>query len=138
MFLNIGIISILDDECLRPGDATDHSFLEKLSQKLDGHKHYKSHRRSDIKTQKIMGRDVSTPDLEIIRNFLFSFNFYTVFRRLYFGLHNVSESSFLKLISKATLLRVYHIYYEVTQQTEGVSADGSHAILSILYLVCYV
>lgn len=71
MFLNIGIISILDDECLRPGDATDHSFLEKLSQKLDGHKHYKSHRRSDIKTQKIMGRDVSTPDLEIIRNFLF-------------------------------------------------------------------
>ncbi|CAB3261769.1 unnamed protein product [Arctia plantaginis] len=52
-----GIISILDDECLRPGDATDHSFLEKLSQKLDGHKHYKSHRRSDIKTQKIMGRD---------------------------------------------------------------------------------
>ncbi|XP_075977986.1 unconventional myosin 61F isoform X2 [Anticarsia gemmatalis] len=52
-----GIIAILDDECLRPGDANDLSFLEKLTQKLDGHKHYKSHRRSDIKTQKIMGRD---------------------------------------------------------------------------------
>lgn len=52
-----GIISILDDECLRPGGANDLSFLEKLTQKLDGHPHYKSHRRSDIKTQKIMGRD---------------------------------------------------------------------------------
>ncbi|XP_037294440.1 unconventional myosin IC isoform X2 [Manduca sexta] len=52
-----GIISILDDECLRPGDATDASFLEKLTQHLDGHQHYKSHRKADIKTQKIMGRD---------------------------------------------------------------------------------
>ncbi|PZC85823.1 hypothetical protein B5X24_HaOG215185 [Helicoverpa armigera] len=52
-----GIISILDDECLRPGDATDLSFLEKLTQNLEPHPHYKSHRRSDVKTQKIMGRD---------------------------------------------------------------------------------
>ncbi|CAK1580610.1 unnamed protein product [Parnassius mnemosyne] len=52
-----GIISILDDECLRPGDATDASFLEKLSQHLDGHAHYKSHRKVDSKTQKLMGRD---------------------------------------------------------------------------------
>ncbi|CAG4982812.1 unnamed protein product [Colias eurytheme] len=52
-----GIISILDDECLRPGDASDLSFLEKLSQKLDGHAHYKSHRKVDVKTQKLMGRD---------------------------------------------------------------------------------
>lgn len=55
-----GIISILDDECLRPGDATDVSFLEKLNQHLDGHQHYKSHRKADTKMQKIMGRDVSS------------------------------------------------------------------------------
>lgn len=52
-----GIISILDDECLRPGDATDSSFLEKLNQRLDKHKHYKGHRNVDTKTQKLMGRD---------------------------------------------------------------------------------
>ncbi|XP_048478321.1 unconventional myosin IC isoform X1 [Plutella xylostella] len=52
-----GIISILDDECLRPGDATDASFLEKLSSQLDGHPHFKSHRRVDPKRQKVMGRD---------------------------------------------------------------------------------
>lgn len=28
-----GIISILDEECLRPGEATDLSFLEKLEEK---------------------------------------------------------------------------------------------------------
>lgn len=53
------MIAILDEECLRPGDATDASFLEKLSAQLDGHAHYKSHRKVDAKTQKIMGRDVS-------------------------------------------------------------------------------
>ncbi|GBP21053.1 Myosin-IB [Eumeta japonica] len=52
-----GIISILDDECLRPGEPTDGSFLEKLAQRLDGHRHFYSHRRANIKTQKIMGRD---------------------------------------------------------------------------------
>ncbi|XP_041978800.1 unconventional myosin IC isoform X2 [Aricia agestis] len=52
-----GIISILDDECLRPGDATDGSFLERLTQQLDGHRHIKSHRKVDTRTQKIMGRD---------------------------------------------------------------------------------
>ncbi|CAH0715296.1 unnamed protein product, partial [Brenthis ino] len=52
-----GIISILDDECLRPGDANDYSFLEKLSQRLDGHAHYKSHQKVDSRTQKLMGRD---------------------------------------------------------------------------------
>ncbi|KAJ2949317.1 hypothetical protein O0L34_g6270 [Tuta absoluta] len=52
-----GIISIMDDECLRPGDANDISFLEKMSQQLDGHPHYKSHRKVDTRTQKLMGRD---------------------------------------------------------------------------------
>ncbi|XP_073956777.1 unconventional myosin IC-like isoform X1 [Choristoneura fumiferana] len=52
-----GIISILDDECLRPGDASDGSFLEKLTQRLDSHPHYKSHRKVDSRTKKTMGRD---------------------------------------------------------------------------------
>ncbi|XP_026327271.1 myosin-IB [Hyposmocoma kahamanoa] len=52
-----GIISVLDDECLRPGEATDASFLEKLNQQLGGHPHYKSHRKVDSRTQKLMGRD---------------------------------------------------------------------------------
>nr|CAD7442721.1 unnamed protein product [Timema bartmani] len=52
-----GIISLLDEECLRPGDATDLTFLEKINEKLTYHQHYISHRKADIKTQKIMGRD---------------------------------------------------------------------------------
>lgn len=59
MYNILGIISILDDECRRPGDANDLSFLEKLSQRLDGHAHYKSHQKVDSRTQKLMGRDVS-------------------------------------------------------------------------------
>nr|CAD7403468.1 unnamed protein product [Timema poppensis] len=52
-----GIISLLDEECLRPGDANDLTFLEKINEKLTYHQHYISHRKADIKTQKIMGRD---------------------------------------------------------------------------------
>ncbi|KAI1233069.1 Unconventional myosin-Ih, partial [Lamprotornis superbus] len=35
-----GIISILDEECLRPGEATDLSFLEKLEEKVGDHAHF--------------------------------------------------------------------------------------------------
>ncbi|XP_024942663.1 myosin-IB isoform X2 [Cephus cinctus] len=52
-----GIISLLDEECLRPGDPTDLSFLEKLNCSLNNHPHYISHMKADIQTQKIMGRD---------------------------------------------------------------------------------
>ncbi|XP_012269556.2 unconventional myosin IC [Athalia rosae] len=52
-----GIISLLDEECLRPGEPTDLSFLEKLHSHLNSHDHYISHMKSDIQTQKIMGRD---------------------------------------------------------------------------------
>lgn len=54
----LGIIAFLDEECLRPGDPTDISFLEKLNKHLHVHPHYISHIKADIKTQKIMGRDV--------------------------------------------------------------------------------
>ncbi|XP_063984112.1 unconventional myosin IC isoform X2 [Diachasmimorpha longicaudata] len=52
-----GIISLMDEECLRPGDPTDLSFLEKLNSNLGCHPHYISHMKADIQTQKIMGRD---------------------------------------------------------------------------------
>nr|XP_027203316.1 myosin-IB-like [Dermatophagoides pteronyssinus] len=35
-----GIIAYLDEECLRPGDATDLTFLSKLDEKISGHPHY--------------------------------------------------------------------------------------------------
>ncbi|XP_053502449.1 myosin Ic, paralog b isoform X1 [Ictalurus furcatus] len=52
-----GIISILDEECLRPGDATDVTFLEKLEGTLAGHAHFLTHKLADGKTRKVMGRD---------------------------------------------------------------------------------
>lgn len=59
------MIALLDEECLRPGDPTDLSFLEKLNFHLNNHPHYISHMKSDIQTQKIMGRDVSVQMREI-------------------------------------------------------------------------
>ncbi|XP_063061883.1 myosin Ic, paralog b isoform X2 [Engraulis encrasicolus] len=52
-----GIISILDEECLRPGDATDITFLEKLEETLGGHAHFVTHKLADGKTRKLMGRE---------------------------------------------------------------------------------
>ena len=49
----------MDEECLRPGEPTDMSFLEKLNFNLNSHPHFISHMKADIQTQKIMGRDVS-------------------------------------------------------------------------------
>ncbi|XP_066514918.1 myosin Ic, paralog b [Hoplias malabaricus] len=52
-----GIISILDEECLRPGDASDITFLEKLEDTVGGHAHFLTHKLADGKTRKVMGRD---------------------------------------------------------------------------------
>uniref|UniRef100_A0A672Z7M8 Myosin Ic, paralog b n=1 Tax=Sphaeramia orbicularis TaxID=375764 RepID=A0A672Z7M8_9TELE len=52
-----GIISILDEECLRPGDASDFTFLEKLEDTVGGHPHFVTHKLADGKTRKVMGRD---------------------------------------------------------------------------------
>ncbi|KAF2362429.1 Myosin head motor domain, partial [Trinorchestia longiramus] len=38
-----GIISLMDDECLRPGDATDLTLLAVLNKQLAGHKHFSSY-----------------------------------------------------------------------------------------------
>ncbi|XP_017477184.1 PREDICTED: myosin-IB isoform X2 [Rhagoletis zephyria] len=52
-----GIISILDEECLRPGEPTDITFLAKLTDKLAAHPHYICHEKSSTLVQKTMGRD---------------------------------------------------------------------------------
>lgn len=52
-----GIISILDEECLRPGEATDMTFLEKLEDTVKNHPHFVTHKLGDQKTRKVLGRD---------------------------------------------------------------------------------
>lgn len=52
-----GIIALLDEECLRPGDPNDLSFLNKLNEKLGNHPHYLCHSKASVAVQKIMGRD---------------------------------------------------------------------------------
>ncbi|XP_072302492.1 unconventional myosin-Ic [Eucyclogobius newberryi] len=52
-----GIISILDEECLRPGETCDLSFLEKLEDSLGGHPHFVTHKLANGKTRRIMNRE---------------------------------------------------------------------------------
>uniref|UniRef100_A0A4W4F664 Myosin motor domain-containing protein n=1 Tax=Electrophorus electricus TaxID=8005 RepID=A0A4W4F664_ELEEL len=52
-----GIIAILDEECLRPGDASDITFLEKLEDTLGGHAHFVTHKLANGKTRKAVGRE---------------------------------------------------------------------------------
>ncbi|XP_068190274.1 unconventional myosin-Ih isoform X2 [Antennarius striatus] len=51
-----GIISLLDEECLRPGDATDLTLLEKMEEKIGGHPHFVTHKLADQKTRKTLER----------------------------------------------------------------------------------
>uniref|UniRef100_A0A2K5CKC6 Myosin IC n=1 Tax=Aotus nancymaae TaxID=37293 RepID=A0A2K5CKC6_AOTNA len=51
-----GIISILDEECLRPGEATDLTFLEKLEDTVKHHPHFLTHKLADQRTRKSLGR----------------------------------------------------------------------------------
>ncbi|XP_073670913.1 unconventional myosin-Ih [Paramisgurnus dabryanus] len=51
-----GIISVLDEECLRPGDASDLTFLEKLEEKMGNHPHFVTHKLADKKTRKTLER----------------------------------------------------------------------------------
>ncbi|CAO1389440.1 unnamed protein product [Diamesa serratosioi] len=53
-----GIISLLDEECLRPGDCTDLTFLDKMNDRLANHPHYIFHSsRASLEIQKLMGRN---------------------------------------------------------------------------------
>lgn len=49
-----------DEECLRPGEATDLTFLQKLEQTVGSHRHFITHKATDNKTRKTIARDVST------------------------------------------------------------------------------
>ncbi|KAM4576529.1 unconventional myosin-Ih [Odontesthes bonariensis] len=51
-----GIISVLDEECLRPGDATDLTFLERLEEKMGNHPHFVTHKLADKLTRKTLER----------------------------------------------------------------------------------
>ena len=53
----VGIITLLDEECLRPGDTTDLTFLNKLSETVGRHPHFLSHTTADNSTKKTMTRD---------------------------------------------------------------------------------
>eukprot|EP00112_Aurelia_sp_Birch-Aquarium-sp1_P006606 Seg1725.5 transcript_id=Seg1725.5/GoldUCD/mRNA.D3Y31 product="Unconventional myosin-Ib" protein_id=Seg1725.5/GoldUCD/D3Y31 len=43
---NVGILALLDEECLRPGDVSDQTFLEKLDDRCISHAHYDSRVKS--------------------------------------------------------------------------------------------
>ena len=48
-----------DEECLRPGETTDQTFLDKLSDMIGKHPHFVSHSTTDNTTRKTIKRDVS-------------------------------------------------------------------------------
>ncbi len=52
-----GIMSILDEECVRPGDATDDTFLEKLVTSIGEHKHFITHQMLDYEGRKTIERN---------------------------------------------------------------------------------
>lgn len=54
-----GIIALMDEECLRPGDSSDLTLIAKMNKNLSYHKHYLAHEKADIRTQKTMARTVS-------------------------------------------------------------------------------
>ncbi|XP_046697346.1 unconventional myosin-Ih isoform X1 [Silurus meridionalis] len=51
-----GIISVLDEECLMPGDATDLTFLEKMEKKMGNHPHFITQKLADKKTSRTLER----------------------------------------------------------------------------------
>ena len=52
-----GIISVLDEECLRPGDVSDETFLVKLIQTVGQHKHFITHEMLDYEGRKTIERN---------------------------------------------------------------------------------
>ncbi|KFM62967.1 hypothetical protein X975_18401, partial [Stegodyphus mimosarum] len=52
-----GIIAILDEECLRPGEATDATFLSKLENGVGKHPHFISHNTASGKLRKTISRN---------------------------------------------------------------------------------
>ncbi|OXA52598.1 unconventional myosin IC [Folsomia candida] len=52
-----GIIALMDEECLRPGDPTDFTMLEKMDRSLSTHPHYLSHKLANTSVRKSLTRD---------------------------------------------------------------------------------
>uniref|UniRef100_H2YMW7 Myosin motor domain-containing protein n=1 Tax=Ciona savignyi TaxID=51511 RepID=H2YMW7_CIOSA len=50
-----GIIDILDEECLRPGDASDNTFLTKMEETVGKHPHFITHALGNSKLRKTIG-----------------------------------------------------------------------------------
>ncbi|XP_011912973.1 PREDICTED: unconventional myosin-Ic [Cercocebus atys] len=67
-----GIISILDEECLRPGEATDLTFLEKLEDTVKHHPHFLTCRFDEvlIRHQPPRPQPCLAPDPRLIRGFI--------------------------------------------------------------------
>ncbi|KAK6970814.1 unconventional myosin-Ib, partial [Biomphalaria glabrata] len=43
---NLGILALLDEECLRPGNTSDKTFLDKLDERCSKHPHYESRKKN--------------------------------------------------------------------------------------------
>lgn len=55
---HLGIIALMDEECLRPGDATDLTLLGKLNERLASHPHYIfNSSRASLDIQKYVARN---------------------------------------------------------------------------------
>ena len=52
-----GIMAVLDEECLRPGEVTDSTFLEKLTKAIGHHQHFVTHEMMDYEGRKTIERD---------------------------------------------------------------------------------
>jgi myosin-1 len=52
-----GILAVLDDECLRPGDVSDQTFLVKLIEIVGSHNHFITHEKLDYEGRKTIERD---------------------------------------------------------------------------------
>lgn len=54
----VGIIALMDEECLRPGDTNDLTFLDKMNDRLASHPHYIfNSSRASLQIQKLVGRN---------------------------------------------------------------------------------
>ncbi|XP_065183961.1 unconventional myosin-Ia-like [Sycon ciliatum] len=54
---NTGVLSILDDECLRPGEVSDMTFLHKMDQRCLKHEHYSSRASKQLHSDKTLPRN---------------------------------------------------------------------------------
>ncbi|XP_033732027.1 unconventional myosin-Ia-like isoform X2 [Pecten maximus] len=55
---NVGILAMLDEECLRPGNVTDKTFLEKLNVACGNHPHYESRGCRKNQSDRTLSHDI--------------------------------------------------------------------------------